>query len=120
MTAAEHYTRNVVINQYEWTKELSWLTSPIVASAVLTLIAIVVMPRFISLRGGAPGMTLARLAGLTVAFVLAVTGPAGAATAPLDVSLSRTAVSTRLGESFGFSSEVRNTGTTARPGWSRT
>ena len=55
MTAAEHYTRNIVINQYEWTKELSWLTSPIVASVVLTLIAIVVMPRFISLRGGAAG-----------------------------------------------------------------
>jgi ABC-2 type transport system permease protein len=55
MTAAEHYTRNIVINQYEWTKELSWLTSPIVASAVLALIAIVVMPRFISLRGGAAG-----------------------------------------------------------------
>jgi ABC-2 type transport system permease protein len=55
MTAAEHYTRNVVINQYEWTKELSWLTSPIVASAGLALIAIVVMPRFISLRGGAAG-----------------------------------------------------------------
>ena len=29
MTAAEHYMRNVVINQYDWTKELSWLISPI-------------------------------------------------------------------------------------------
>ena len=35
MTAAEHYMRNVVINQYDWTKELSWLVSPIVASVVL-------------------------------------------------------------------------------------
>jgi ABC-2 type transport system permease protein len=55
MTAAEHYMRNVVINQYEWTKELSWLTSPIVASVVLAIVAILVMPRFVSLRGGSPG-----------------------------------------------------------------
>ena len=55
MTAAEHYMRNVVINQYDWTKELSWLTSPIVASVVLTLVAVLVVPRFIALRGGSPG-----------------------------------------------------------------
>jgi ABC-2 type transport system permease protein len=55
MTAAEHYMRNVVINQYEWTKELSWLTSPIVASVVLAIVAVLVVPRFISLRGGSPG-----------------------------------------------------------------
>lgn len=55
MTAAEHYMRNVVINQYDWTKELSWLASPLLASAGLTLIAVLVVPRFMSLRGGAPG-----------------------------------------------------------------
>jgi ABC-2 type transport system permease protein len=55
MTAAEHYIRNIVINQYEWTKELSWLTSPIVASVVLAIVAVLVVPRFISLRGGSPG-----------------------------------------------------------------
>lgn len=55
MTAAEHYMRNVVINQYEWTKELSWLTSPIVASVGLTIVAVLVVPRFIALRGGSPG-----------------------------------------------------------------
>lgn len=55
MTAAEHYMRNVVINQYEWTKELSWLISPIAASVVLTIVAIFVAPRFMSLRGGSPG-----------------------------------------------------------------
>ena len=31
--------------------------------------------------------------------------------APVEVSISRTEVSTRLGESFGFSSEITNTGT---------
>jgi ABC-2 type transport system permease protein len=55
MTAAEHYMRNVVINQYEWTKELSWLTSPIVASVVLAIVAVLVMSRFVSLRGSSPG-----------------------------------------------------------------
>jgi ABC-2 type transport system permease protein len=55
MTAAEHYMRNVVINQYEWTKELSWLTSPIVASVALVIVAILVAPRFMALRGGSPG-----------------------------------------------------------------
>jgi ABC-2 type transport system permease protein len=52
MTAAEHYTRNVVINQYDWTRELSWLASPIIASVGLTILAVVVMPRFVTLRGG--------------------------------------------------------------------
>ena len=55
MTAAEHYMRNVVISQYEWTKELSWLVSPIVASVVLAGVAILVAPRFMSLRPGADG-----------------------------------------------------------------
>jgi ABC-2 type transport system permease protein len=55
MTAAEHYMRNIVINQYDWTKELSWLISPVIASVGLTLIALLVVPRFISLRGGAAG-----------------------------------------------------------------
>lgn len=55
MTAAEHYMRNVVIRQFDWSKELSWLVSPIVASVVLAIIAILVVPRFISLRGGSPG-----------------------------------------------------------------
>ena len=55
MTAAEHYMRNVVINQYEWTKELSWLAAPVVAAVVLSLVAVLVMPRFVSLRGSAAG-----------------------------------------------------------------
>ena len=55
MTAAEHYTRNVVINQYDWTHELAWLTSPIVAGVGLTIVAILVMPRFVTLRAGSGG-----------------------------------------------------------------
>jgi ABC-2 type transport system permease protein len=55
MTAAEHYIRNIVINQYDWTKELAWLASPIAASLGLAIVAIFVVPRFVSLRGGAAG-----------------------------------------------------------------
>jgi ABC-2 type transport system permease protein len=55
MTAAEHYMRNIVVNQYDWTKELSWLVSPAAAAVGLTLVAVLVAPRFISLRGGTPG-----------------------------------------------------------------
>lgn len=55
ITAAEHYMRNIVINQYDWTKELDWLVSPLVAGIGFTLIAVLVVPRFIGLRGGSPG-----------------------------------------------------------------
>jgi hypothetical protein len=41
---------------------------------------------------------------------LLVAAPASAASSPVEVSLSRTQVSTRIGESFGFDSEIRNTG----------
>jgi hypothetical protein len=59
---------------------------------------------------------MTRLLGLIVVFLLAAAATATAATTPVDVSISRTQVSTRLGESFGFSSEVRNTGTTVQSG----
>jgi uncharacterized membrane protein len=42
---------------------------------------------------------------------LLVAAPVSAAGSPAEVSLSRTEVSTRLGESFSFDSEIRNTGT---------
>jgi hypothetical protein len=42
---------------------------------------------------------------------LMATAPVSAARSPVAVSLSRTEVSTRIGESFGFDSEIRNTGT---------
>jgi hypothetical protein len=42
---------------------------------------------------------------------LVVAAPVGAASSPVEISLSRTDVSTRLGESFSFDSEIRNAGT---------
>jgi uncharacterized membrane protein len=42
---------------------------------------------------------------------LLLAAPVSAARSPVQVALSRTEVSTRIGESFGFDSEIRNTGT---------
>jgi uncharacterized membrane protein len=44
-------------------------------------------------------------------FCLLVAAPVSAASSPVGISLSRTDVSTRLGESFNFDSQIRNTGT---------
>jgi ABC-2 type transport system permease protein len=55
MTAAEHYMRNIVINQYEWTKELDWLIAPVAGAVGMSLIAVLVVPRFVTLRGGSSG-----------------------------------------------------------------
>jgi ABC-2 type transport system permease protein len=55
MTAAEHYMRDVIISQYDWTRELSWLIAPVVAAVGLTIVALVVAPRLMSLRAGAEG-----------------------------------------------------------------
>jgi ABC-2 type transport system permease protein len=52
VTAGEHYIGNVVIDQHGWSRDLGWLTSPLVAAVGLTAIAILVMPRFIALGGG--------------------------------------------------------------------
>jgi ABC-2 type transport system permease protein len=55
MTAGEHYIAKVVIDQHDWGRDLSWLASPILAAVVLTAVALLVVPRFITLRGSALG-----------------------------------------------------------------
>jgi ABC-2 type transport system permease protein len=55
MTAGEHFISKVVINNHDWSQEASWLVSPVAAAAGLTAIAILVVPRFLTLRGGSPG-----------------------------------------------------------------
>jgi ABC-2 type transport system permease protein len=52
VTAAEHYITVVVINQHGWTQDAAWLLSPVVAAVALTFGALVVAPRFMTLRGG--------------------------------------------------------------------
>jgi ABC-2 type transport system permease protein len=55
VTATLHYIGKVVVDQHAWTRDLSWLVSPLVGAVVLTALAVVVAPRFVTLRGGAPG-----------------------------------------------------------------
>jgi ABC-2 type transport system permease protein len=55
VTAAEHYVGSVVVDQHGWTRDLSWLASPLVLAIVLTAVAVAVVPRFITLRGGVGG-----------------------------------------------------------------
>ena len=55
VTAAEHYIGKVVINQHGWTQDAAWLLSPLVGAVALTFAAVVVAPRFMSLRGSALG-----------------------------------------------------------------
>ena len=55
VTAAEHYVGAVVVDQHGWTRDLSWLASPLIAAVGLTVVAVAVMPRFLRLRGGVGG-----------------------------------------------------------------
>jgi len=59
-----------------------------------------------------------RLVGALAALLVCAAGaaPVAAAAAPADVSLSREEVSTRLGESFAFSSRIEDRGTAALDG----
>jgi ABC-2 type transport system permease protein len=54
VTAAEHYIGSVIVDQHGWTRDVSWLASPLAAAAALTVVAVAVVPRFITL-GGARG-----------------------------------------------------------------
>jgi ABC-2 type transport system permease protein len=55
VTATLHYIGKVVVDQHAWTRDLSWLLSPLGGAVVLTALAVAVAPRFITLRGGALG-----------------------------------------------------------------
>jgi ABC-2 type transport system permease protein len=53
VTAAEHYSSGIVINGHPWSQDTSWLLAPIVAAVVMTVVALVVAPRAMTLEGGA-------------------------------------------------------------------
>lgn len=53
VTATLHYIGRVVVDQHAWTRDLSWLVSPLVGAVVLTALAVAVAPRLITLHGGA-------------------------------------------------------------------
>jgi len=42
-----------VINGHPWSQDTSWLLAPIVAAVVMTVVALVVAPRAMTLEGGA-------------------------------------------------------------------
>lgn len=52
VTAAEHYVGKVVVDGHGWTEDASWLASPLVAGIGLTAVAIIVVPRALTRRGG--------------------------------------------------------------------
>jgi ABC-2 type transport system permease protein len=52
VTAAEHWIGTVVLDRHGWTRDADWLLSPAVAAVVLMGVALVVVPRLITLRGG--------------------------------------------------------------------
>jgi ABC-2 type transport system permease protein len=55
VTATLHYIGRVVVDQHGWTRDLSWLLSPLAGAVVLTALAVAVAPRFMTLRGGPLG-----------------------------------------------------------------
>jgi ABC-2 type transport system permease protein len=55
VTATLHYIGRVVVDQHAWTRDLTWLLSPLLGAVVLTALAVAVAPRVITLRGGALG-----------------------------------------------------------------
>jgi ABC-2 type transport system permease protein len=55
LTAGEHYIGKIVVDGHGWTRDLSWLVSPLAAAVGLAAIAIFVAPRFMTLRGGTAG-----------------------------------------------------------------
>jgi ABC-2 type transport system permease protein len=55
VTAAEHYVGAVVVDQHGWSRDLSWLVSPLIAAVTLTVVSVAVTPRLLRLRGGLGG-----------------------------------------------------------------
>jgi ABC-2 type transport system permease protein len=54
VTAAEHWIGTVLVDRHGWTRDADWLLSPLLAAAALTAVAVLVLPRALTLRGG-PG-----------------------------------------------------------------
>jgi ABC-2 type transport system permease protein len=55
VTATLHYVGGVVVDQHGWTRDLSWLVSPLVGAVVLTTVAVAAASRLVTLRGGGLG-----------------------------------------------------------------
>jgi ABC-2 type transport system permease protein len=55
LTAGEHYVGRILVDAHSWSKDLSWLLSPVIAAAVFTAAAIALGARYIRLHGGSAG-----------------------------------------------------------------
>src|SRR2546426_10565524 len=52
LTAGEHYVGKIVVDGHRWSEDVSWLTSPIVAAALFSLLAALAGSRFMRLDRG--------------------------------------------------------------------
>src|SRR3989442_10169662 len=52
LTAGEHYVGKIVVDRHRWSEDVSWLTSPIVAAALFSLLAALAGSRFMRLDRG--------------------------------------------------------------------
>ncbi|MDQ3858494.1 MAG: ABC transporter permease, partial [Actinomycetota bacterium] len=51
VTAGERYVGRIIVEGHPWTKDASWLVSPLVAAALFALVAMLVGARFLRLHG---------------------------------------------------------------------
>ena len=55
ITAGEHYAGKIVTDGHAWSRDLSWLLSPLVCSVAFAAVALVAGARFVRLGGGVSG-----------------------------------------------------------------
>ncbi len=55
LTAGEHYVGRILVDAHSWSRDLSWLVSPVIAAVVFTAAAIALGARYIRLHGGSAG-----------------------------------------------------------------
>jgi len=51
ITAGEHYIGKLIVDGHPWSRDESWLVSPVAAAVLLAAIAIAIAPRFLTLHG---------------------------------------------------------------------
>jgi ABC-2 type transport system permease protein len=55
ITAGNHYIANVLVDGHGWSRDATWLLSPLAAAVLFAVLAVAVAPRFLTLRGSGPG-----------------------------------------------------------------
>jgi ABC-2 type transport system permease protein len=52
LTAGEHYVGKILVDGHAWTRDVSWLVSPVLAAVVFAAAAFVLAERYVKLPGG--------------------------------------------------------------------